>query len=140
MVYVDTSVLLALFLNEAKTADAWSWLDLQAPGAITASDWTLTEVASALGVKRRMNMLDDQTYTDVLAKVRHFAASQLAIVTLDRADFQRAAVLCDAWQLGLRAGDALHVAIAERRDLTICTLDRIMRETAISLGMPVETP
>ena len=71
MAYVDTSVLLALFLNEPKTADAWSWLDRQALGATTVSDWTLTEVSSALSVKRRMNMFDDQTYSDVLAKVRH---------------------------------------------------------------------
>jgi len=63
-----------------------------------------------------------------------------SVITLDHADFQRAAALCDQWQLGLRAGDALHVAIAERRDLTVCTLDRIMRETAVSLGMSVETP
>jgi hypothetical protein len=72
-----------------------------------------------------MSMLDDQTYADVLTKVRDFAKSQLAIITLDRADFQRAAALCDQWQLGLRAGDALHIAIAEQRDLTVCTLDRI---------------
>jgi hypothetical protein len=140
MAYVDTSVLLALFLNEPKTADAWSWLDRQALGATTVSDWTLTEVSSALSVKRRMNMLDDQTHSHVLAKLRHFAKSQLAIITLDHADFQRAAALCDAWQLGLWAGDAPHVAIAERRELTACTLDRIMRETSISIGMPVETP
>ena len=104
------------------------------------SDWTLTEISSALSVKRRMSMLDDQTYSDVLSKVRDFAKSQLAIITLDHADFQGAAALCDQWQLGLRAGDALHVAIAERRNLTVCTLDRIMRGTAVSLGMPVETP
>jgi hypothetical protein len=140
MAYVDTSVLLALFLNEAKTADAWSWLDRQASDATTVSDWTLTEISSALSVKRRMSMLDDQTYIDVLSKVRDFAKSQLAIITLDHADFQRAAALCDQWQLGLRAGDALHLAIAERRNLTVCTLDRIMRGTAVSLGMPVETP
>lgn len=71
-------MLLALFLNEPKTADAWSWLDRQASGATTLSDWTLTEVSSALSVKRRMSMLDDQTYSEVLAKVRHFATSQLA--------------------------------------------------------------
>ncbi|MBK1631858.1 hypothetical protein CKO31_14150 [Thiohalocapsa halophila] len=59
MAYVDTSVLLALFLNEAKTADAWSWLDRQASDATTVSDWTLTEISSALSVKRRMSMLDD---------------------------------------------------------------------------------
>ena len=107
MVYVDTSVLLALFLNE--------------------TEWTLTELSSAMGVKRRMNAIDAHTHGMVLPAARQFVMTQLATITPVAADFQRAATLCDLWQLGLRAGDALHLSIAERCGLTICTLDRIMR-------------
>jgi len=57
MVYTDTSVLLALFLNEPKTPDAWHWVNQQPAGSIAASDWTLTEFSSALAVKLRMKAL-----------------------------------------------------------------------------------
>lgn len=42
MTYVDTSVLLAMFLNESKTGDAWGWFSRQAPGSTLISKWTLT--------------------------------------------------------------------------------------------------
>jgi len=140
MVYVDTSVLLALFINEAKTADAWHWFNRQTPGSTAASDWTLTEISSALSVKRRMHQIDDSTHNKALTLVRDFVQTQLAIITPDHADFHHAARLCDNWQSGLRAGDALHVSIAERRRMAICTLDRVMHEASVSLAILVEMP
>jgi uncharacterized protein len=140
MVYVDTSVLLALFINEAKTADAWRWFNRQMPGTTVASDWTLTEIASALSVKRRMHLIDDPTHAKTLTLLGSFIQTQLAIITPDYADFHHAARLCDNWRSGLRAGDALHVGIAERRRMAICTLDRVMHEAAVSLAIPVEMP
>ncbi len=104
MVYVDTSVLLALFLNEPETADAWSWVERQSPGCLAASDWTLTELSSAMGVKRRMNAINAHTHATILPAARQFVMTQLATITPVAADFQRAAALCDLWQLGLRAG------------------------------------
>lgn len=139
MVYVDTSVLLALFLNEPETADAWNWVERHSPGYLAASDWTLTELSSAMGVKRRMNAIDAHTHDMVLPAARQFVLTQLATITPVAADFQRAATLCDLWQLGLRAGDALHLSIAERCGLTICTLDRVMKVAALNLGFTVET-
>jgi predicted nucleic acid-binding protein len=62
MAYADTSVLLALFLNEPKTPDAWRWVNQQPAGSILASDWTLTECSSALAVKLRMKAIDADTH------------------------------------------------------------------------------
>jgi predicted nucleic acid-binding protein len=67
--------------------------------------------------------------------VKRFATAQLAIIPPEKTDFHRAAELCDQWQTGLRAGDALHVAIAERHGLTVCTLDQIMFDAAKTLGL-----
>ncbi len=41
--------------------------------------------------------------------------------------------------VGLRSGDALHLAIAERHGLTVCTLDLGMSAAALALGFPCET-
>ncbi len=35
--------------------------------------------------------------------------------------------------------DALHLAIAERHGLTVCTLDKVMKESALALGLPTES-
>ena len=60
------------------------------------------------------------------------------VIRVDTVDFRRAAKLCDQWQMGLRAGDALHLAIAERHGLTVCTLDKLMQESALALGLHLE--
>lgn len=38
---------------------------------------------------------------------------------------------------GLRAGDALHLAVADARGATVCTLDAGMARAAEGLGLPV---
>jgi predicted nucleic acid-binding protein len=139
MVYADTSVLLALFLNELKTQDAWRWVKQQQAGSIAASDWTLTEFSSALAVKVRMKAIDADAHGKTLFAVKRFALNDLMLIKPEKADFHRAAELCDHWQMGLRAGDALHLAIAERHGLTVCTLDKVMKESALALGLQTES-
>ncbi len=139
MVYADTSVLLALFLNELKTLDAWRWVSQQQAGSIAASDWTLTEFSSALAVKVRMKAIDADTHGKTLFAVKRFASSQLVLIQPEKPDFHRAAELCDHWQMGLRAGDALHLAIAGRQGIAVCTLDKVMMESALVLGLPTES-
>lgn len=139
MRYVDTSVLLTLFLNEAKTADAWAWLKTNQGKPLFASHWTLTELSSALGVKARMKAIDEPERQRVMTAFQRFTASRLTLVASNPDDFSRAAAWCDRWALGLRAGDALHLAIAERCGLTVCTLDRGMWTAAQALGVDFET-
>lgn len=38
MAYADTSVLLALFLNEPKTPDAWRWVNQQPEGVSMSNE------------------------------------------------------------------------------------------------------
>ena len=46
-----------------------------------------------------------------------------------------AARFADQYALGLRAGDALHLAICADRGAIICTLDRRLAEAALALGV-----
>jgi len=43
--------------------------------------------------------------------------------------------MCDAFELRLRAPDALHLAIARRLDVSLVTLDRRMAAAAGELGI-----
>ena len=139
MVYADTSLLLSLFLNEIMTPDAWGWVSQQQAGSIAASDWTLTEFSSALAVKVRTNAIDADTHAKTLFAVKRFASNQLMLIQPEKPDFHRAAELCDNWEMGLRAGDALHLAIAERQGMAVCTLDKVMKESALVLGLTTES-
>lgn len=87
-----------------------------------------------------MQLLDDAVYEEALHSIRQFVQSEIAVLVPDDADFEHAAALCERWQSGLRAGDALHITIAERRRMTICTLDRVMRDAALHRRIPVQGP
>jgi predicted nucleic acid-binding protein len=91
-----------------------------------------------LALKNRRGEL---TQADILiaeAGFRRFVAGRTRVANIAAEDFYRAAELCAAG-VGLRAGDALHLAIAERLRLTVCTLDRGMWSAAQTLCLPVET-
>jgi len=74
------------------------------------------------------------------ARVREFAQKHCTIAVPGRQEFRRAADLAsnDAWKL--RAGDALHLAIAGSLNAQgILCLDEAMIESAKSLGLRVVT-
>ena len=54
------------------------------------------------------------------------------------AHFEKAARFASHHALGLRAGDALHLAIAAGGGHTLVTLDVRMAEAASQLGIPVD--
>lgn len=65
-----------------------------------------------------------------------------AFVTIDptRADFDRAALMLGDFAMGLRAPDALHLAIvANRQELTLVTFDASLSAAARKLGIAVQT-
>ena len=56
-------------------------------------------------------------------------------------DFLAAARMMERFDLGLRAGDALHVAIAQQAGAArLVTLDKVLARAAESLGLRVELP
>jgi uncharacterized protein len=62
----------------------------------------------------------------------------LMVMPVTRAHFLAAARFAEQYALGLRAGDALHVAIAAEQGATICTLDKHLAEAAVTLGVNAE--
>jgi predicted nucleic acid-binding protein len=59
MVYVDTSVLVPLFLNEPYSAAVGNWYSRE-KGELVAAAWCVPEFASALGIKQRTGAIDAQ--------------------------------------------------------------------------------
>jgi predicted nucleic acid-binding protein len=112
MRYLDTSVLVPLFLPEEASERIQRWFEAQGAEGLAISDWTLSEFSSALGLKVRAKALkaaQAQMAEDLLARL---ATDSLQVLTPGRTDYACAGTFLRQYALGLRAGDALHLAIA----------------------------
>ena len=112
MVYVDTSVLVPLFLNEPHSGVAAAWYARE-KGELVAAAWCMTEFASALGLKQRTGVINGTQAIAAWARFERLVAADLRLLPVEPATFQRAAALVLEAGSTLRAGDALHLACAE---------------------------
>jgi predicted nucleic acid-binding protein len=130
MVYVDTSVLVALFVNEANSAAVSKWY-AACSEELTSAVWCVTEFASALGIKQRTAQITSNQGAAAWQAFERFCASDLQLMPLDAATFHRAAVLTLDPTNGLRAGDALHLAAALGvKAKSMATLDVVLARNA----------
>ncbi len=135
MPYIDTSVLVAALTNEAETARMQSWLGEREPTELTISEWVATEFSAALSIKIRTGQIEAHHRAEALAAFTRLSAESFEILPISGAQFRTAARFADQYALGLRAGDALHLAIAVDHGATIVTLDRRLAEAATALGV-----
>lgn len=134
MIYLDTSLLAAVFFREPGSVERVAWLKRRHRQGLTISAWTLTEMASAGAIKHRTGAIDGVERQQALANFQRFASGNFALVEVDPADFRAAAVFIDM-PLNLRAGDALHLAVARRIGARLASLDRRMSEAAAAIGV-----
>jgi len=135
VIYLDTSVLGAMFFREPGAATLVARLEGARSDGLMISAWTLTEMASVAGIKRRTGALDAATCQQALANFQRFASAHLTTAEVEPADFRTAAVLIDS-PVALRAGDALHAAIARRNDAHLASLDQRFCAAIDGLGWP----
>jgi uncharacterized protein len=135
MLYLDTSLLVAALTNEAETGPMQTWLGQQPEDNLGISDWVATEFTSALSIKLRTGQIDANDRAEVLAKFARLSADSLTVVPVSRLQFRTAARFADQHTLGLRAGDALHLAVCADHGATLCTLDRRLNDAGSLPGI-----
>jgi predicted nucleic acid-binding protein len=133
--YLDTSLLVAALTREPKTGAVLEWIEAQQPDLLTISEWVVTEFSSALSLKLRTGQITTTERVETLAAFAHLRAEGLALLPISGLHFQMAARFADRHALGLRAPDALHLAICADHGAELCTLDRRLGEAGPELGV-----
>jgi uncharacterized protein len=140
MFYLDTSVLGALFLNEPRSGSVLLWAHAHQSRRFVISPWVSAEIPSMLGRLVRKGVYTTQQGDQLQNRISKWLAIHCQQESVYEIDFQRAAIHQLKWHLGLRAGDALHLAICERLDLCIISLDRKLFEVAVHLDVAALDP
>ena len=137
MIYIDTSALVPAFIREPKSEAVLAWIEASGEGLVV-SEWSITEFSSAAAIKVRTGEIAAPMAKQARARFLAFAQEHCSVAVPQRAEFRRAAVLAGDESLKLRAGDALHLAIAEARKAEgILCLDEAMAASAKTMGLNV---
>lgn len=137
MIYLDTSVAIPMFTPEPASRTVLAWLDA-CEDELVSADWILTEFASALFVKVRRGDLTHKHANSAWDNFELFSRSGLYLLPAPRTAFARSAELIRKSSTTLRAGDALHLAMALDIGATIvATADEQLGHSAAAQGLTV---
>lgn len=139
MLYLDTAVVLTLFVEETTSRSVEDWLAARRQ-PLAFSDWGLTECASALALKLRRGEMDVELAKRCFAAITAFVHESCEFIACAPHHQIEAQRLLSRFDLPLSAGDALHLAISQHAEATLVTYDKLLAASAKTLGAKVRDP
>ena len=130
--YLDSAILVALHCEETVTAKVRRWIARQRK-TLLASEWTLTECISAFGLKVRRREISTADAKLATQSITLLFDESIEILPIEAAHFHQAQLWLQEYELGLRAADALHLAIAHLSSCTLATYDKVLIKSAKGL-------
>ncbi len=138
MIYVETSVLVALHTDERFTSSVSHWYANLRGTVLATADCTVTEFASALEQKKRTGELGTAEARRIWRHFEDQCVEDVRLLPVERDLYAVASSLIQGTTFGLRAGDALHLAVAWRSATdAFATLDIVLQKTAGAKQMQV---
>jgi predicted nucleic acid-binding protein len=136
MIYLDTSFIAPLVITEDDSAAVEAMVLKVKPGELATSLWTQIELGSLVSRKLRMGELS--AAEAVRRELRKILDESFRLLLPTAADFATATKFLDMPKTGLRAGDALHLAIAANHGARkIWSLDQGFIKAGKQLKLPV---
>ena len=138
MLYFDTSFLAPLILPEATSDQIAGFVRRLPAEEFAVSHWTRVEFSSLIGREVRVGSLDAQAAARADARFEAMVDESFSILLPNADDFSLAKRYLGQFETGLRAGDALHLAVASNhRAAAIYSLDKTLLKAGKILGLPV---
>jgi predicted nucleic acid-binding protein len=138
VLYFDTSFLAPLVIPEATSDKIAAFVRRLPAEEFTVSHWTRVEFSSLIAREVRMGGLDLQAATRADARFEAMVQESFSVLLPNADDFALAKRYLTRFETRLRAGDALHLAVANNhRASVIYSLDKILLEAGKILDLPV---
>lgn len=138
MLYFDTSFLVPLFLREQTSTRIEHAFAELAGQDLAISHWTRVEFSSLLAREVRMGSLPAAVAFEVDKEFESVARASFSVLLPVMKDFDLAKDYLVHHRSALRAGDALHLAIARNHGSErIYSLDNTLLKAGRSLGLPM---
>ena len=126
---VDTPVLVAALTDETATARSQRFLAAAEPAELAINARVITEFSSALSIKVRTGQLAPaQRNAGVLTEFTRLIGNSSTFCRFRSRRLQRRRGFVDQLAYGLRAGDALHLAVAIEHGAMLVSLDKRLVE------------
>ena len=137
--YGDRCVLLSLLLGDSGYTDSERWLINQGDQTLWISHWVLLEVAGVIATCVRRGQLTAEQAQTIGSEFESFRQERLTLIEPRGTDFLQARQWLErCLHLPLRCGDTLHLALAQRQQLTVVSADRALARCAETLGLPLQ--
>lgn len=136
-IYLDTNIVLSLFLAETQSTASFDWLERQDANALWISAWVQMEYLDVLARKIRRG---DIARRDAMAARENFLLWQSQIAGLAEMPgdiYSIANDLLGDFDSNLTAPDALHLALCAQHGLSLKTYDRDLAKIAHKYGIGI---
>ncbi len=138
MLYFDTSFVTPLILRETTSESIAAFVRELPAGQLTVSHWARIEFSSLIAREVRMGGLDARAAARADARFETMVEDSFVVILPNAGDFTTAKRYLSKFETGLRAGDALHLAIAANHGAgAIYSLDRGLLKAGKILDLPV---